>query len=153
VHDTFSGQSEKQAYLLQSQFHRQIAAREESNTSVINADTMSPARGGLPPRILRRVCEYIDGHLEKNVCLDTLAELANLSKYHFSRAFKKSVGIPPHYYLLKRRVQRAQNLLAHTKLPIAEIALAAGFSDQSHFARRFREHVGISPSTYRWNLS
>jgi transcriptional regulator GlxA family with amidase domain len=72
--------------------------------------------------------------------------------HHFARAFRTSVGMPPHRYLVERRVARARELLASTNMPLAEIALAAGFSDQSHFARRFREHVGTTPRAYRWNL-
>ena len=103
-------------------------------------------RGGLPPRALRRVREYIDSHLEETISIETLAGIAGLSMYHFARAFKQSEGLTPHDYLVRCRVRRAQDLLASTDLPLSEIALASGFSDQSHCARRFREHVGITPS-------
>ena len=109
-------------------------------------------RGGLPPRALRRVREYIDGHLEETISIEALAGIVGLSMYHFARAFKQSEGLTPHDYLVRRRVRRAQELLASTDLPLSEIALASGFSDQSHCARRFREHVGITPSSYRWSM-
>ena len=109
-------------------------------------------RGGLPPRALRRVREYIEGHLEETISIETLAAIVGLSMYHFARAFKQSEGLTPHDYLVQRRVRRAQELLASTDLPLSEIALASGFSDQSHCARRFREHVGITPSSYRWSM-
>jgi transcriptional regulator GlxA family with amidase domain len=109
-------------------------------------------RGGLPPRTVRRIREYVDAHLEQNVDLESLARLADLSLYHFARAFKKSVGLPPHRYLLERRIERARELLADTNMPLAQIALAVGFSDQSHLTRRFHESIGTTPSTYRWNL-
>jgi transcriptional regulator GlxA family with amidase domain len=109
-------------------------------------------RGGLPPRALRRVREFVDEHLEENIGIQALASIAGLSMYHFARAFKQSERITPHEYLIQCRVQRAKDLLAETDLPLSEIALASGFSDQSHCARRFREHVGVTPSSYRWSL-
>ena len=109
-------------------------------------------RGGLPPRALKRVREYIEDHLEETISIEALARIVGLSMYHFARAFKQSEGLTPHDYLLQCRVRRAQELLANTDLPLSEIALASGFSDQSHCARRFRERVGITPSSYRWSM-
>lgn len=111
----------------------------------------APARGGLPPRALRRVREYIEQHIEESIGLKDLAEVAGLSMFHFARAFKQSQGATPNCYLFQRRVERAQQLLAESDLPLSEIAIATGFSDQSHFARRFREHVGTTPAKYRWS--
>lgn len=110
-----------------------------------------PARGGLPPGALRRVREYIALHLEENISIEILANIAELSTCHFARAFKQSEGVTPHRYLLQCRVRRVQELLANSKLPLAEIALAVGFADQSHCARRFREMVGTTPRRYRWS--
>jgi transcriptional regulator GlxA family with amidase domain len=107
--------------------------------------------GGLPPRTLRRVREFIDAHLDKKISIQALADIAGFSLYHFARAFKQSEGLAPHEYLVQCRVRRAQELLAGTNLPLSEIALATGFSDQSHCGRRFREQVGITPSSYRWS--
>ena len=109
-------------------------------------------RGGLPPRALRRVREYVEAHLEKNISLLMLASTAGLSMSHFARAFKQSQGVPPHEYLVRCRVRRVQELLVTTDLPLSEIARASGFSDQSHCTRRFREQVGITPSNYRWSM-
>ena len=114
--------------------------------------TTGVVRGGLPPRVLRRVREYIDAHIEKRISVEALANLANLSVCYFVRAFKQSVGITPHDYLIRRRVERTMELLSGTDMPLSEIALAAGFADQSHCARRFREHVGMSPRDYRWSI-
>src|SRR5882762_6188744 len=109
-------------------------------------------RGGLPPRALRRVRDFIEAHLEENISIQALASIAGLSMYHFARAFKQSDGMTPHEYLIHCRVRRAKDLIVETDLSLSEIALAAGFSDQSHCARRFREHVGVTPSSYRWSL-
>jgi transcriptional regulator GlxA family with amidase domain len=98
------------------------------------------------------VRDFIDAHLEESVSIQALAEIAGLSMYHFARAFRRSEGMTPHDYLVQCRVRRVQELLASTDLPLSEIALAAGFSDQSHCARRFRERVGVTPSSYRWTL-
>lgn len=111
---------------------------------------VSHSRGGLPPAVTRRVREYIDAHLDENIGLEVLAGLAGLSVHHFARAFRRSVGAPPHGYVLRRRIERACEMLKRTDQPLSEIALAVGFSDHSHFARHFRRHVGVSPSTARW---
>ena len=110
----------------------------------------APSRGGLPPALTQRICEYIDSHLDQKVGLDNLAALAGLSTHHFARAFHQSVGMPPHSYLLNRRLEQVERMLRETQLPLSEIALATGFSDQSHLARHFRRRTGISPSHARW---
>ena len=95
--------------------------------------------------------EHIDAHIEQRISVEALASLANLSVCYFVRAFKQSVGVTPHDYLIRRRVQRTMQLLSGTDMSLSEIALAAGFADQSHCARRFRQHVGMSPRDYRWS--
>jgi transcriptional regulator GlxA family with amidase domain len=108
-------------------------------------------RGGLPPKMLRRVREYIEAHLDEKISIESLADAIGLSMFHFARAFKQSEGVTPHDYLIRRRVKRAMELLAGTNLPLSEIAVTVGFSDQSHCARRFREIVGVCPRDYRWS--
>ena len=88
-------------------------------------------RGGLPPRAVRRVREYIETHLEETISIQALADIAGLSMFHFARAFKQSEGMTPHEYLVHCRVQRAKDLLTDSKLALSEIALASGFSDQN----------------------
>jgi AraC-like DNA-binding protein len=114
-------------------------------------DTVAPTqwKGGLPPRVLRRVEEYIDSHLSEDLELEQLAMTAGLSLHHFARAFKTSVGIPPHQFVLQRRLNLARDLLISTDRPIADIAIAAGFSDQSHLARYFRQSFAVSPIAFR----
>jgi AraC-like DNA-binding protein len=106
--------------------------------------------GGLPPKVLRRIREYINDNLERRISVELLAGLANLSVCYFVRAFRQSMGVTPHDYLIRQRAGKAKQLLAGTDMPLSEIALAAGFADQSHFARRFRQHVGMLPRHYRW---
>jgi len=111
--------------------------------------TIQPPRGGLAPGALRRVMEYIDSHLGEDLALESLAAHAGLSTYHFARAFKQSVGMPPHRYLLQQRVKRAGELLKQTEQPLTAIAQSLGFADQSHFSRSFHWLVGLAPSEFR----
>lgn len=116
-------------------------------------NTAAPyVRGGLPPRIVRRLREHIDDNIDQRISVEALAKQANLSVCYFVRAFKQSVGVTPHDYLIRRRVERTMELLSGTDMSLSEIALAAGFADQSHCARRFRQHVGMSPRGYRWSM-
>jgi len=78
-----------------------------------------------------------------------LARLCGLSRSHFTRAFKASMGLPPHHWLMRHRIQRAQDMLERTGDSIAAIALACGFADQSHLTRVFHAIVGTSPAAWR----
>ena len=109
-------------------------------------------RGGLTPRTLRRVREHVAAHLESTISLEDLASIAGMATHHFARAFKQSEGVSPRSYLLHCRVQRARYFLACTDMPISEIAVACGFSDQSQCTRRFKEYVGVTPSHYRSSI-
>jgi AraC-like DNA-binding protein len=111
--------------------------------------SVQPPRGGLPAGVLRRICEHIESHLENNISLEVLAADARLSVYHFARAFRQSMGISPHRYVMQQRVKKAQEMLARTDLSLASIAIAVGFADQSHFSRHFRRLVGTTPSGFR----
>ena len=113
-------------------------------------ESLAPSRGGLPPVLTQRICEYIESHLDQKITLEALAVIAGLSTHHFARAFHQSVGMPPHSYLLSRRLERAERMLRETRLPMSEIAAATGFSDQSHLTRHFRRRTGMSPRLARW---
>src|SRR5262249_47727194 len=106
--------------------------------------------GTLPRGRLRAVVEYIEEHLEANPSLDEMAAVARLSPYHFARQFKRATGLPPHQYVIARRVERARQLLqAGTDLSLAEVALRVAFSDQSQFTHHFKRLVGVTPGQFR----
>ena len=106
-------------------------------------------KGGLAAYQRRLLVEYIDQHLEEPISLGQLAGMCTLSEYHFARMFRQSFGLPPHQYLLARRLTRAQALLRSGALPLGEIAWMCGFSSASHFTRRFRQAMGATPGEYR----
>jgi len=106
-------------------------------------------RGGLSPALKNRICEFIESNISEKISLDALSALAGLSPHHFARAFQQSLGMPPHRYLLRRRLEHVEQMLRDTQLPLSHIALAAGFSDQSHLHRHFRRLTGMSPSLAR----
>ncbi|WP_158502363.1 AraC family transcriptional regulator [Vitiosangium sp. GDMCC 1.1324] len=108
-----------------------------------------PPRGGLAPWQERLSKELLDANLNGNIPLSFLALQCGLSVRHFTRAFRQSTGVPPHRYLLKRRVERAQQLLKDPDLSLSDIALACGFADQSHFTRVFSASVSMSPGAWR----
>lgn len=108
--------------------------------------------GGLTTRQLSRVLDYIDAYLDKNIKLADLAQLLNMSPFHFSRLFKQSIGMTPHQYLSQQRVERAKQLLKKTDLLITDIALECGYSSHSHFSKQFRQSTGTTPKAYRDHL-
>jgi AraC family transcriptional regulator len=113
---------------------------------------VTPFRGGLPPARLRRVEEFLMTHLADDIGLDALAAIADLSPKHFARAFRQSTGMPPHRWLIERRIDRAKALLRTAELSLAEVALACGFADQSHFTAAFRKAAGMTPGGYRQEI-
>jgi AraC family transcriptional regulator len=108
-------------------------------------------KGGMAPNKLRRALEFISDKLEQQqgIALEVVAQEVGMSRYHFSRVFKESMGLSPINYIVRQRIERAKKLLAETDLPIADIALQAGFSGQSHFTTFFRKLVGLTPRSFR----
>jgi AraC family transcriptional regulator len=106
-------------------------------------------RGGLAPFALRRVREYVAAHLAGRVRLHQLADIAGLSQFHFARAFRASMGVSPHAYVLRCRIGEAKRLLSSTSLPIADIARRTGFSGTGQLSTRFRAVTGVTPSAFR----
>jgi AraC family transcriptional regulator len=110
----------------------------------------SPALdGGLAPHVRRRVLDFVEAALDQPLTLGRLAAAAGLSEFHFARMFRASVGLPPHAYVLARRLDRARRLLAATELPLTDIAAACGFTHPSHLTRHFRAAFGGPPGAWR----
>ncbi|MFG1376177.1 helix-turn-helix domain-containing protein [Xanthobacter autotrophicus] len=105
-------------------------------------------KSGLVAWRLKRVTAFIEAHLAEPVSLTEMAEAAGLSRMHFAAQFRLATGLRPHQFLLKRRIERAQDLLRDTRDPLVQIALAAGFQTQAHFTTVFRRFAGDTP--YQW---
>jgi len=110
---------------------------------------VSSSRTRLAPAQLARVTEYVEAHLDGELSLLRLARVAGVSASHLSVLFKRSMGVSVHAYVIQRRVERARLLLSRGELAASEIALAAGFSHQSHMARCMRRVLGVSPTELR----
>jgi len=108
-----------------------------------------PARGGLAPWQIRKVTSHIEANLDRSIKNEDLAALVRLNPSHFGRAFRNSLGQPPHEYVIRRRVERAQGLMLSTDASLSEIALDCGLADQSHLTRLFRRFAGESPRAWR----
>ncbi|MGP8305467.1 helix-turn-helix domain-containing protein [Vibrio sp. YIC-376] len=105
--------------------------------------------GGLAPFQLARVKAYIDANLGSSIQLCDLAEVTNLSEYHFARMFKQSVGFAPHQYVMQQRLRLAKTLLKQSDMSLVTIALHCGFSSSGHFSNRFKLANGCTPTKYR----
>lgn len=106
-----------------------------------------------PPRVCRRVEEFIDSRLEAKIGTPELASHFGLSTSHFFRKFRKSFGVTPQAYIMHRRLSLAQDLLVKTDIAMVDIALKTGFSDQSHFSRNFHRFIGLPPRVFRMQHS
>lgn len=121
--------------------------RDHSN---VPADRLSfKTQRALTKARLDRVCEYVEASLGFELGLDALARVACLSPYHFARAFKAATGLPPHRFVVMRRIERAKGMLEQQDASLAHIAAACGFSSQSHLTRCFRQVTGHTPASYR----
>lgn len=105
--------------------------------------------GALTPVQRRRSIDFMKENLARTISLGELAESACMSKYHFAKSFKLSLGVAPHQYLVRLRVERARQLLAGERMSIDEVANSVGYADTSHFVQQFRRHLGVTPSHYR----
>ncbi|TIS55873.1 MAG: helix-turn-helix transcriptional regulator [Mesorhizobium sp.] len=106
-------------------------------------------RGGLSPAQMRRLHDFVEAHIDQPLTIEVLARVAGASSSHLRHGFKLATGITVHRYVVRRRVERARLLLIQDRLNPAEIALAAGFSHQSHMARWMRRELGETPRSLR----
>lgn len=104
---------------------------------------------GLTTKQMKRVTDFIQAHLDQDLSLEALAQQAGFSSYHFARLFRQTTGESPHQFVLRRRVERAQQLLKETTAPLAQIALESGFANQSHLTRAFKQQYSLTPRAYR----
>jgi AraC family transcriptional regulator len=117
--------------------------------SRVSGATTIPPSSGLTRSQARRVLEYIETNLSREVTLREMAGIVDLSPYHFARMFKQSMSTAPHRYVLERRVERAKTMLRTTGASLIEIGLSTGFCDQSHFTSTFHRIVGATPTKFQ----
>jgi AraC-like DNA-binding protein len=98
---------------------------------------------------MRLVERYIEEHLDEQILVANLSELIHLSEAHFSRAFRLAYGVPPHAYIVRRRLELAAQLMLAGREPLSEIALRCGFHDQAHLSKQFRQLTGETPAAWR----
>lgn len=122
------------------------ALREAQNST---SSSQGEFRGSLAPFRLRRVVALIDANLDRDLTLRDLARAAELSVFHFSRAFQNATSLSPHQFILRRRIEKASELIRESNLRILDVASACGFKTQQHFARSFRRVYGVNPTEYR----
>jgi AraC family transcriptional regulator len=106
-------------------------------------------RGGLAPWQVRRAKEILSARLDGSLPLQEVARECHLSMSHFSRQFRRTTGLPPHKWLLKRRIEVAKEKLGDRRLSLSDVGAACGFADQSHLTRVFTRTIGVSPGAWR----
>lgn len=115
----------------------------------VSAPGLFASRGQLPKSRLNTVCEYVEANLSQDISLSTLASTAGMSPYYFARLFKQTTGIAPHQYVVKRRIERAKQLLRNPNISVLEVGIRVGYVDPKHFRDVFRREVKVTPTDYR----
>ena len=141
AHDTYSGICADALRLAIVTYQATRQAEQPSNRGR-NARSLQKWR-------LKRVLEFIDHNLAKKIGLEDLAAVAGLSRMHFAAQFRVATGQRPHELLLRRRIERAEDLLRQGDMPLAEIALEVGFQTQAHFTTTFKRFTGDTPHQWR----
>lgn len=118
-------------------------------TNAVSGQVIREYQGGLPNYKLCQILEYINEYLAQNIGLAELAEVVGISQYHFARQFKQSMGITPHQYLIRQRVERAKRLLLQGELSIADVAFQCGFANQGHLSHHFKRLLNTTPKAFR----
>ena len=125
------------------------APNDPATLEVAPVNETTSARSGLAGWQIARVTAYIDTHIDTTIYSDDLAALARLSSFHFCRVFRNTFGIPPHKYIMYKRIERAKSLMLSTPAPLGQIAADCGLADQAHFNKLFRRFVGDTPGAWR----
>jgi AraC-like DNA-binding protein len=130
--------------------HLAVIMRWLSERLQVHSDASRPfTPTGLTKWRLKRVLTYIDEHICESITLATLAQVAGLSRMYFAAQFRAATGYRPHECVLRKRIERAQQLLLETSEPLVSIALGVGFQSQAHFSTVFKRFAGISPNQWR----
>ena len=168
VRPLWSEEEESLRYILMTLHHEVLAGCPSGRlfaeymglsfaTALLSKHTSSPVRlnyrGGLSRTKLRQVTEFIHDNLSGSITVTDMANLLEMGPCHFARAFKESTGMSPHQYVLRRRIERALQMLKETRESLAGVAYELGFSSQGHFSTVFRKAVGVSPSEYRQDVT
>jgi len=144
-------------FWLRGQWLEAVIADDERIGTIVkfpgNLPAVSAMGSGLPRYKLRRVVAYVDARLGGPISLDDLANVAGVSRFHFHRQFRKSVGVTPREYVLQARIERAKGLLTESDLTVGEVSGAVGFADQSHFSNIFRRLTAMTPRGFRNSMS
>jgi AraC family transcriptional regulator len=144
-------------FWLRGQWLEAVIADDERIGTIVKfpgtLQAVSATGSGLPRYKLRRVVAYVDARLGGPISLDDLANVAGVSRFHFHRQFRKSVGVTPREYVLRARIERAKGLLTESDLTVGEVSGAVGFADQSHFSNIFRRLTAMTPRSFRNSMS
>ncbi len=116
--------------------------------NVQESQPRSDGTGKLSARQLARVLGMIESRIDQDVSLTELADAAGLSRYHFARCFRGSLGVSPVQHVINRRLERASKLLTASRMPVIEVALACGYDNTSNFARAFKQRYGVTPTQF-----
>src|SRR5260221_12825069 len=109
-------------------------------------------RGGLPIARLRKIEDYVRAHLAESISVEALAELVDLSPFHFSRVFKHATGMSPLQFVTRERITHAQQLVRETRRSLIDIGLEVGYTSPSYFTKVFRRVPGVTPTEFRSSL-
>jgi AraC family transcriptional regulator len=119
------------------------------NLSTVTPQLTSIRRGGLSPSRLRRGCDYMMSRLGEDISLPEVAASVQLSTGHFATAFKQSLGVAPHAWLRRQRIEQAKTLLRDPNLDLTQIAIILGYANQSSFGVAFKRETGLTPMQWR----
>ncbi|MGA3093251.1 MAG: AraC family transcriptional regulator [Terriglobales bacterium] len=143
-----SGHSSTQRLYVESLVMDLAVSLLRRHSTASQASTILPSNG-LTRIKARRILDYIESSLDRELTLGELARVVDLSLHHFARMFKQTIGMTPHTYVLARRVERSKRMLRTSRASLVEIGLSAGFASQSHFTSTFHRMVGTTPAAFQ----